>query len=68
MSVVNGAVIIPSGRSFAPQSFVYANSVFGALVTDRSGGFSFGENCRMMKYDEAGQVPALLIEALAGLM
>ncbi|MBQ1846451.1 MAG: hypothetical protein II135_00460 [Clostridia bacterium] len=57
VSVINGAVIIPSGRSFAPQSFVYANSVFGALVTDRSGGFSFGENCRMMKLTRHDTVP-----------
>ncbi len=59
-----GAVIVPSGKSFAPQSFIYANRTFGALVTDRSGGFSFYGNCRMMRLTGHDTVPGKTSEKI----
>lgn len=41
------SAVIPVGCGFAPMNFIYANACFGALVTDRSGGFCWYGNSRM---------------------
>ena len=53
----DGAAVIACGKSFAPQSFIYSNRLFGALFTDRDGGFCWYVNCRMMRLTEHDTVP-----------
>ena len=53
----DGAAVVSAGGSFLPQSFIYANRLFGALVTDRSGGFCWYVNSRMMRLTDHDTVP-----------
>ncbi|MBO4423186.1 MAG: hypothetical protein J5879_07090, partial [Clostridia bacterium] len=43
----DGAAIVPSGATYSPMCFIYANPSFGTLVTDRSGGYTWYGNARM---------------------
>ena len=49
--------VLPSGATYSPMSFIYANPCFGALVTDRSGGFCWYLNSRMMALTAHDTVP-----------
>lgn len=51
------AAVIPSGMTYSPMSFIYANPVFGTLVTDRSGGFCWYVNSRMMSLTSHDTLP-----------
>ncbi len=50
-------VVLPSGKTYSPLSFIYSNPCFGALVTDRSGGFCWYLNSRMMALTAHDTVP-----------
>lgn len=56
-SIGFGAVTVPVGASFAPMSFIYSNCCFGALVTDRSGGFCWYGNSRMFSLTDSDTSP-----------
>lgn len=58
------AAVIPSGATYSPQSFIYANPCFGTLVTDRSGGYCFYANSRMMSLTAHDTVPGGASEEL----
>ena len=49
--------VLPSGLTYSPLSFIYANPTFGTLVTDRSGGFCWYINSRMMSLTAHDTVP-----------
>ncbi|MBR4257156.1 MAG: hypothetical protein IKQ18_08305, partial [Clostridia bacterium] len=44
---IENCAVMPCGMTYNPMHFIYANHVFGALVSDRSGGFCWFENSRM---------------------
>lgn len=56
--------VTPSGMTYSPQSFIYANPVFGTLVTDRSGGFCWYANSRMFALTAHDTVPGGASEEL----
>ena len=56
--------VTPSGMTYSPQSFIYANPVFGTLVTDRSGGFCWYNNSRMFALTAHDTVPGGASEEL----
>ena len=54
---IENCAVIPSSLAYCPLSFIYANPVFGTLVTDRSGGFCWYINSRMMSLTAHDTVP-----------
>ena len=52
-----GSVRLTPRCTFSPMSYIYANPSFGALVTDRDGGFCWFGNSRMYALTEHATVP-----------
>ena len=49
--------VVPSGLTYSPLCFIYANPVFGALVSERDGGYCWLYNSRMMTLTAYDTVP-----------
>ena len=61
---VENRVIVPTGMTYNPMHFIYANHVFGALVCDRNGGFCWYKNSRMLALTGYDTVPEGTAEKL----